>query len=353
MTAVLSLAGGVVAASPARADPAEAEPRLRTVRFSATDLMAAARRADRLGTSSITLRKRVNEYLDQQARAGRLIDERLVSAAALPDPFKPGAEIHVVWDSSSIVQAIVLAQADFADGGNQVGMGVEVGGVPRSTRAARGPTATGSGFDAIRTQRNMYKEASGCVDTWFDPRYPSSRDHKMVSCFELWGQDRTVHWVYNRWQLWTPAVPSAGTYRTTDLYAAARPWRGLESRMARLNDWEPRSLDATCYTAATASLSGTYGGVTGQVSIPIQKCEDYWLDISSSTRKIGIDYQLDDDTNSGRQGQMYMDVAGDFDAINATVEPVMADYNWATVRSCTGPQTVCSKRSFVRKDDGW
>ncbi len=326
---------------------------MRTARFSAAELSAASQRGDQASTKSEKLRQRVTEHLGQQVRAGRLLDERALKVAVLPDPFKRGAEVHAVWDSASVPQSIVVQRADFADGGSQMGMGVGSSGDPEAAVAANGPTATGSGFGAGRTPKNMYKQNNGCTDAWFAPGYPSSRDHKMTSCWEWWAQSATVHWVYNRWLLWTPAVPSVGTYRTTDLYAASRPWTGHESRLTKLNDWEPRSLNATCYTAGTAKLGGSFGGVTGEVSIPYQKCEDYWLDVSASTRKIGIDYQLDDDTNSGRTGQMYMDVAGDFNASNTVIVPTMADYNWATVRSCTGPQSVCYKRSFVKKDSGW
>lgn len=353
VTVVLAMAGGAVAASPAHADTGAEEPTVRTARFSAAELSAASQRGDLAAAASPKLRQRVTEHLGQQVRAGRLLDERAVKVAVLPDPFKRGAAIHTVWDSASVPQSIVMVRADFADGGNQVGMGVESSGDPATAEAANGPTATGSGFGAGTTPKNMYKQNNGCTDTWFVPGYSSTRDHKMTSCWEWWAQSGTVHWVYNRWLLWTPAVPSAGSYRTTDLYAASRPWAGYESRVAKLNDWEPRSLSATCFTAATAKLGGTFGGITGEVSIPYQKCEDYWLDISASARKIGIDYQLDDSTNNGRTGQMYMDVAGDFNASNSTVVPIMADYNWATVRSCTGPQTVCSKTSFVHKDSGW
>lgn len=176
----------------------------------------------------------------------------------------------------------------------------------------------------------------------------------MVSCWEWWGVDGTPHWVYNRWQLWTPAPTkySWDGYETTDLYAAARPWQGQEWKLVSLYDWEPRSINATCYTAATFSLG--FGG--SSVDIPYQMCEDYWLDINTNSRKIGIDYLHDDGTWFGRTGQMYMDVAGSYEAADRFVLPVNADYNWATVAYCSyilPGAPACEKNNWVHKDSGW
>ncbi|HEX6967222.1 MAG TPA: hypothetical protein VF174_00110 [Micromonosporaceae bacterium] len=346
MAFAIGSAGAATIATPASA--AE-QPVVRKAYFNAAELRAASVRADRLPATATKARSRVAEHLNDQARLGRVVDERTVSVASLPDPFTPGRRIDVVWEGEQAPQSIEIQLAEFADGSGQMGMGVESGGAPATAIV---PTSTGAGYSAGSNPKNMYKQNNGCTTTWFDPHYTADRDHKMVSCWEWWAQPSTVHWVYNRWMLWTPAVPKFGLYKTTDLYAASRPWAGYESRLPKLNDWSPRYLNATCYTAGTFTLSGTYGGVTGEVSVPYNKCEDYWLDINTTSRKIGIDYQLDDTTWNGRTGQMYMDVAGDFNASNSTVVPIMADYNWATVAN-QFVQGTWQKQHWVQKDSGW
>jgi len=47
---------------------------------------------------------------------------------------------------------------------------------------------------------------------------------------------------------------------------------------------------------------------------------------------------------------MYMDVAGDYAAINPTVQLVWADYNW--VELTYGTQAPATER-WVAKDEGW
>lgn len=129
--------------------------------------------------------------------------------------------------------------------------------------------------------------------------------------------------------------------------------RGAASAIVtiKLADWNPRSLQSQCDTTTNLTLGGAYGGITGSVTIPMNTCEDYWLDINTVNKKIAIDYLTDDSPLYGREGQMYMDVAGRYDASDSTVLPIWADYNWVTVGYCS---IICSERSsFVAKDSGW
>lgn len=337
-------------ATPASADVTDEKPVVQKARFEAADIAAASVRADRLPKDAIQARSRVTEHLEEQVRLGRLVDERSLSVASLPDPFNPGEMVDMVWEREQTPQSLEIQLAEHPDGRAQMGMGVEAAGSPTADSV---PTSAGAGYSAGTDPDNMYKQDNACTTTWFVPNYDADRDHKLVSCWEWWAQPGTVHWVYNRWMLWTPALQDSNFFQavTTDLYIAARPWVGHESKLPKLNDWAPRSIDDDCSSAGTVTLSGEYNGVGGSIGIPLTKCVDRILDINSVSRKIAVDYQQDDDTNTGSLGQMYMDVAGDFDASNSSVIPVMADYNWATVTY--GSITGFQKENWVQKDSGW
>lgn len=349
-------------ATPVSADVTGEKPVVQKARFDAADIEAASVRADRLSRSAIPTsgvegsegrtRSRVAEHLEEQVRLGRLVDERSLNVASLPDPFNPGETVEIVWEGEQAPQSIEIQLVEHPDGGAQMGMGVETAGSPTAESI---PTSAGAGFSGGINPKNMYKQDNACTTTWFEPNYPAQRDHKMVSCWEWWAQPGTVHWVYNRWMLWTPALIDKDTgsnAETVDLYVAARPWTGHEWKLPKLNSWQPRSREGDCSTTSTLVLGGSYAGLQGEVQIPIRKCEDYWLDITSPTRKIAIDYLQDDNTTDGRVGQMYMDVAGDFDASDSRVIPVMADYNWVTMNWYQWPIGQRFE-NWVQKDSGW
>jgi hypothetical protein len=352
-SAAVTLTVLVATAGVATAAPAQEADRVRVTRFDSKTLRAAEIDAQALSSlpsgASGARKNRVQEHLTDAARAGRLVDERAVHVTTVPDPYARDTDITLVWDGAKAPESMTYAQNQLGtEEETAVAVGIQYGGESTPIRTLRTRRAEGgSGYGAGFNVRNMYKEDNGCATTWFVPKFPHTRDHKIVSCYEVWAQDRTVHFIYNRWALWTPAAHSLGVgVRTHDFYVAARPWRGHESKLVRLNDWAPRAPNQTCDNNQNFTLGGGYGGVTGTVSFPINVCQNYWLDINSNTRKIGIDF------DGVRAGQMYMDVAGDYNAVNATVLPIWADYNWMEVRPLCS-QACPSPEYWVAKDSGW
>jgi hypothetical protein len=344
-SSLVAFGGAANAATPSKLG----KPIVRTAQIDGTAVRAAAKNAGQIGVlSADPARQRIKEHLDEAARSGRLVDESVTHVSSVADPFKKGAQIRLAWDGDKAPEKISYSQADFGGGvPPSTAVGVQFGGGdgPGATEAKAAPSA-GSGYGAGFNQENMFRSHNNCADTWFNSGYNSNIDHKITSCFEVWEQNKTVHFVYNRWALWSPApAPFGISAKTIDFYVASRPWKGKEGNFNQLNDWAPRAPSSACDTKATFDLGGGFGGVEGKVSIPINVCQNYRMDITASTKKVGIDF------DGERAGQMYMDVAGDYSAINATVPLTWADYNWVELLVC-GP-TNCPSQKWVAKDSGW
>ncbi|WJK42487.1 hypothetical protein O7608_08970 [Solwaraspora sp. WMMA2056] len=358
-TAAVVGVSGVLIALPAQAAPAATEVAdARVVTFDRAELRAVTRAVSGVGGSGRTdsvddsLRQRVKEHIEDAVRAGRLVDERRLMSASIADPYNRGRRINMIWDGEKGPDRVTYASmGESPESGMAAALGVQWGGEDAAeapmTKSAR--VTGGSGYGAGFNVTGMRNADSNCATTWFTSGWNSSRDHKIVSCYEDWEQDGTVHYVYNRWALWTPA-PAPWPYTTTtkDFYVAARAWSGHEYKFARLRDWAPRSGDliSSCDSSRNFTLGGSYGGVSASVSIPINVCQNYWMDITTTSPwKIGIDF------DGSRSGQMYMDVAGRYEAINSSVQLVWADYNWVTVNACG--VTNCPTQHWVAKDSGW
>jgi hypothetical protein len=367
-TALLSATVSLAVPAPASAAPADTAPQasestIRSVRIGRATIQAGAKTVPALrkqiaseqGLVSDVARtemQRVTEHLDEAARNGRLVDESALRVSSVPDPLVAGELIQLAWEGEKAPEAISYHEKASPEGDERaVALGIELGGEadgPARRLTTTLASGTGSGFGAGYDVKNLRKAHNLCSDVWFDARSDLERDHKMTSCYEDWEQDRTPHFIYNRWTLWTPA-PGSGiySYTTRDLYIASRPWRGKEGNFRKLNSWEPRRGNRNCIETSPFTLSGTYAGVTGSASFPMHSCEEYQLDITASKFKIGMQFY------GSTKGQMYMDVAGDYTAINSTVPLVWADYNWVEVQQCISALCSGAKEQWVYKDSGW
>jgi len=290
LVGTLSLGGTAALAAP----PAPNDTKAQVVHFDAAALQSSARSAASLSASDSGVRARIAEHLDMEARNGRLLDTRDTHVAQVSDPFNASAKIDLVWDSDKSPESLTYAKKNGSSAtGGAVAMGLQYGG--SSNKTGLKPTG-GSGYGAGFNYQNMRKAFYGCTTTWFVPGYFHNTDHKMVSCYEDWEQDRTEHFIYNRWALWTPGVDIFNNFssHTTDFYVASRPWKGYDTKFASLNDWNPRNFPSTCDTNKDLTLQGTYGGITGSVSFPMNICDQYHLDINTHPSpqgfKIGVDY---------------------------------------------------------------
>jgi hypothetical protein len=265
----------------------------------------------------------------------------------------------LVWDGDKAPEKLVYSRK-YHQGGDTTAVGLQLGGGDASTMRANrllplGSSAGagyGSGFDYVG---NMYLEDNGCSTAWFVPSYVHNTDHKIVSCYEALGVNQTPIWVYNRWALWTPGAPwdPTGWVRTNDMEVSARPWSGYANRIYQLADWRPRSTDVinNCDSNQNFSLGGSWNGISGTVTLPINTCNQFWLNITAGP---GQENRMTIDFDGSRSGQLYMDIAGKYDAVDKFVLPIWADRNYMQVRYCGSSAPLCYYESpWSKQDSGW
>ncbi|WP_157607041.1 hypothetical protein [Saccharomonospora azurea] len=346
----------LVAGAPAHATPVDAaQHTVRIERFDEATLQEASRSATALTSADSEAHGRVRQHLDEAARNGRLVDESRIRVAEVADPYSADETITLVWDSPKAPTELLYSRRDTANSdahniaiGLQMGGGDTTGMPTERTREAQ----PGSGYAAVFGIDNMYLEDNGCSTGWFAPSYSSDYDHKIVSCYEAWGLDKTPIFVYNRWALWTPAPSDIWgvTAETVDMEVSARPWTGHEGKIKQLADWAPRHGDSlsTCDSNRNYTVGGSWGGLSGSVTMPINICDKYWLNINAG---IGTQNRMTIDFDGVRDGQMYMDIAGKYDAVDQYVLPFWADRNYMQVRVCT--PTMCNTEAWAKADSGW
>jgi hypothetical protein len=366
----ITLAGiALTAATPvaAFAAPDSKPPVVRTARIASVDIARVSHRADvsqlaiaskaglsRTNSASVDRENsRVADFLDGRARAGNLLRKSDIRVATVANPLSAGHDITVVWSGPSEPGDIRL-QSVGDDKAGASGLAIEFN--PGTAEEAVGTSANlagGSGYDAGTSPKNMYTKSTwnGCHNAYWDASY-STTDYHVESCWEKWAQSGTKHWIYNRWGLFTRPDSSTAHPDIRDFTIRSRPWKvdlnHASSFVAKLNSWQPTGPSQTCSTK-TATLGGTYSGISGTLGIPVQTCSTSVLHIDTGQKEIGIGVEGHEPT--GRQ--IRVDVGGDYDATSATPIPVWADYAWATVRYNSGPQTVQDTDDYVLKDSGW
>ncbi|MER7280614.1 hypothetical protein ABT369_39855 [Dactylosporangium sp. NPDC000244] len=333
-----------IATDTASAAPAERHtPAVRSAHLGGDTLKSTAQRGDRIDRSG-RAGKHVRDYLDQEARRGRMLNEADVSVASVPDPLNPGENVDIAWTGEQPVTDISLQQVDDNGRSGAQAIGVQLLRDGQEQAGIAQPNG-GSGYDAASSASNMYKQNNGCVTVWFSNDY-SPDQHQLISCFEKWAQSGTNHWVYNRWGLWTRATDYGGHFASTKEFTIrSRPWAGQEPRLTSLNSWQPPGPSSSCQERGSLSLGGTYGGVTGTVSIPMRTCSNTILKNNTSTKMIGIGIE---GSEPGRQ--IRIDVAGDYNAQNNWIIPTWADYAWAQVDFWGGD---LYHEYYLNKDSGW
>jgi hypothetical protein len=351
----LSLVAGIFGPSAEAAPPSHESNNGRIVRFDAHALRGASKSSDKIQSHEVWAWTHVQDHLDDAARQGRLVDEREVALATVADPFTPEEVITIVWDRGKAPHEVLYGKKEHESGSDHtILMDVRFGdgdtsGLPTQRN---GEAHGGAGYSAVFRSDNMYREDNGCATTWFRPSYPSDYDHKLVSCYEVWGLDRTPIFVYNRWALWTPAPAPwwLGTPQTVDFEVSARPWRGHEGKIKQLADWAPRHGDLVkkCDTNGEFTLGGSWAGLSGSVTMPLNTCEQYWLNITAGP---GTQNRMTIDFDGSREGQMYMDIAGKYDAIDQHVLPYWADRNYVQLQVCFPAN--CPDEYWEAKDSGW
>jgi hypothetical protein len=317
-------------------------------------LSALASSADPVHTR---LRQRIDKHLADQALAGHYLDYSQVKAASIPNPLEPGKNVDLVWSGSSNPSALHLNKRRIGKKAGQTGVSVVFN--PRENATRKGPSggsataSVGSGFEGATEHPNMYSEGNDCYTVWFNPTYSSvnDNDHQMNTCWEIWAQDKTVHFIYNRWALWTLARPSSSVIEanTVDFSILSRPWNTRAGDIAKINKSTPSAGSATCSDVASIKIGGAYAGLTGEINIPVHKCERTWVHFDAGRKQFGLDW------DGSSPYQLRLDAAGDYDAVNKTVLPVWADQTFVAVSWCDWNNwcAVHYPENWKYQDRGW
>ncbi|MBL7262160.1 hypothetical protein [Paractinoplanes lichenicola] len=341
---------------------------VRSARITGADILKYSHRADEAGmnaagTSARTdaagkrsvgakEKARVADYMNRQARSGRLLRSSDVRVATVPSPVSPGHDITLVWGAKRVPSELRMQQVGDDENG---AMGLAIEFAPDGTEETRGAEPAqlsgGSGYDNAINPKNMYTKSiwTGCANAYWDSKY-SSTDYHVESCYEKWAQSGTNHWVYNRWGLFTRPDSSTVKPDIRDFTIRSRPWKqdlNHINYVSKLNSWAPPGPTSKCETK-TYTVGGGAAGGSASVGIPIQTCSTTILHIDTGQKMIGIGVEGHEPT--GRQARL--DVGGDYNATNKTAVPVWADYAWATVQYL-GPQGTTRKDEYVLKDSGW
>ncbi|QXJ20300.1 hypothetical protein AGRA3207_000989 [Actinomadura graeca] len=360
MVTAVAVAAGVPALMSGLAGTAGAatagEPRAHIKKYTGPELMRARRHVDRLQRSETEAQAKVQEHLDDAARNGRLVDQKQLQITSVPDPFASGEKITVVWEGRSAPEEVLYSRKEHSSGsGYNTAMGIQLGGgdtsgLPEERVPGKSPAEGSAGYDAVfKHTDNTYLANNACSTGWFKPHYDSERDHKIVSCFEKYALRNTPVWYYNRWTLWTPApTPFGIKAETVDMEVSARPWKGREANVKQLADWVPRAPKDKCDTKTEFTLSGGVPGISGSVTMPINTCENYWLNVSAGE---GTQNRMTIDFDGKRTNQMYMDIAGKYDAKDKNVVIDLADRNYVQLSYCT--LTLCRQETWEKADSGW
>jgi len=336
-----ALATGTLVASGSSAALAAPAPDVTTATINAAQLF---RGSHDLRSAGPVERARIDAYVLDNARRGRIVDASVLRVASGTEP-STGARITSVWESSYQPREFRVAVARTATAGAS-GFGAAYADVDAA--AGLGATlAGGFGFAGAVSTSNMYLQDHGCATTFFVPDYTSPSDHVLTSCFEKWAQSGTNRWIYNRWGLFTQAPDYWWDILTepltNDFTLRSRPWKGLESRVSSIGGWIPLVGGSTCTNVANLSVSV---GSNVSITVPIHQCEGLETLPNATQHSMGLDWD-------GWTGdQRFLDFALALYAANNTVVPVYADYSWATVNYCV-QLAVCIDENLLTKDTGW
>jgi hypothetical protein len=343
--AVMALVAGLaLSASPAWATAGAGEPAVKVARFDRAALAKATQSAGQRTRADRGAEAKVNRFLDEQARSGRLVDRGALKMALLPSPFAKG-EIGVIWDDASVLDKLDVFEQENDEQG-QVGIGAVFGERPAGAAAKGAVAAGGFGYGGgFNPKGGLYKYSSGCRTVFFASAYPSNEDHWTTTCYQKWAQSGTRNWIYNRWAVWDKAQPrySWDWNWTTDFTIRSRPWAGYESRVSGIQNWTPHFGSGSCGDIGNVTLA--IGGAS--LTIPLHKCQSQQVLPNATARSMGIDW------DGSTTGQLFLDFGLELVAANSTTVPIYADYVWATVKYCQAPCAAPSWQNLKWTDSGW
>lgn len=321
--------------------PATAAEDATQVRQYLADTLASATRPAALAQGKSAAR--VQAFMDEASRSGRLVDIARVRVATVNDPF--AGQVDMVWDDLGDAQYLGVTHLG-TDKAGQTGLAASFSEPTSAAPLTPGPG--GFGYESGYSLSGLYEFNRGCRTVYFDSAYLSTQDHWTTTCYQKMAKSGTDKWVYNRWALFNRAKPEYGLRgEILDFTTRSRPWKGYESRVVALDGWTPAVGSGNC--TETVQFKFEYAGAS--VMIPLHRCSTTRVLPEANIRSMGMDW--DGRTSS----QLYEDYGMAFRAANTTVVPILADYLWAEVQYCTNYGVSCGPTSpsqyLKLTDSGW
>jgi hypothetical protein len=322
--------------------PANATEDATQVRQYLANTLAASTRPASLAQGKSA--ERVQRFMDEAARSGRLVDIARVRIATVNDP--DAGQIDMVWDDLGDAQ--YLGVTNLAQPGVGVQTGVGFAFTEPTTPSPATPGAGGFGYEGGYSVTGMYQYNGGCRTVYFDPAYWSTQDHWTTTCYQKFAKAGTNKWIYNRWALFNRAKPESGVRgEIRDMTIRSRPWKGYESRVVGLDTWTPAVGSSNC--TETVQFKFEYSGAS--ITIPIHRCSTTKVLPEANIHSMGMDFD-------GRtSNQLYEDFGMAFRASTTAAIPIMADYFWAEVQYCEDYGVGCggyaASQYLKLTDAGW
>jgi len=262
-----------------------------------------------------TQRQFVDEYLELQARSGRVLDVEafVVAEVGIGDLGTLRAIIFV----DEIIQEIGIKSTN-----NENAIQQSIGATIIQSPVREQSVGGSPGFGAAANPVGVTLTWEHCRALWWDAAY-SINDHYVYDCVEKWKYS-SQRWVYNRYTLFDPANGDDILERgeLIDATIRTRPWKKRENVVTGgPYQWAPNpSSSCTTYTAGIA-----FGSVAS-LSIPIASCN-----ARISVTPNSSDHSMKTDWNGRNTGQVYLEYAF---AINTNGTPFYADYVFLEVEYC-------------------
>lgn len=317
------------ASSPASAKPSPGQVRTTIISRAALSEGGKAQQSARDRASA----KR--EYIDAQARQGRLVDDEFADSSIVNG-------VAVVWDKPVIVNSVkvdVVSDSTPSPSPGAEGIGIQAT-VDEGSAPTMSPVSSGAGLDGLSEVGGGTRVGGWCVST------KSTTGNSLTSCFEKYRLTYKTatndYFYYGRWATATgKAVDWAPDWLPTRIDLRSRPWTGYENQVKQLNNYWPKSGQKLC--TASGEVGFEWQGF--KASIPIQDCEDITPGPDATTHTMSVLY----DQGAIFSGRSHGTEFGMVYATSKNANPPIADYNYA--KYCRLTYADCD--GVLRKDSGW
>jgi len=296
--------------------------------FSA-DQIGAATRGPHEGANTD---RAIGQHVAAQARAGRLIDAKLVRAAAFGDSsltWEVGSAVSEARFNRSVSTDVVAGAP--ADSGEILELDFESGEAPEAPGDDQALSLVGAGMGSA-TYSGGTRLTSAC-QTW------TVSGRSVTGCYQKFkpttdGSSTRDYYAYNRWATAVGQSSFPFNWYPVVVDVRSRPYLGYESRTVGMTDYFPRDGTQLCNEGSSVDL----GVGSLALKIGLTNCADKNPIPNATTRTMGVIY--DDGFIFG--GPLSKGVEFEMEVFNwqGGATPILGDYNYG--KFCSGLLTNCT-----------